>query len=111
MPTNKRYHVEEATMPVYSTKLIIDKAENQHLKYMNDIMELLNIYEDAIRDLRDVLQALYDVQNGPPLVREAESWKAVMDEAEKMLAKYNDTVSNDLTPEQQNVKDREGTDE
>ena len=35
--------------------------------------------------LRNALQALYDEQNGPPLIRAKGSWQAAMDEAERLL--------------------------
>jgi hypothetical protein len=113
MPTNKRYHVEEATMPVYSTKFIIDKAENQHLKYMDDIVELLNIYEDAIRQLRDALEMArneYEDLLYRSYYRHPQEL-VVLNDIDEILAKYDETVPNDLTPEQQNVKDLEGEDE
>ena len=40
---------------------------------------------DEIKRLRDALQALYDGQNGPPLLRDEVSWQAAMDKAEEYL--------------------------
>jgi len=85
MPTSKRYYVEEHS----GFHVIIDSAEHQRL-HRHDIVELLNIYEDGIRELRDALQALYDEQNGSPLVRDADDWHEAMRQAESVLAKYKE---------------------
>lgn len=39
--------------------------------------------------LKDSLQSLYDEQNGPPLIRNKESWQKAMDEADKLLLRVS----------------------
>lgn len=41
--------------------------------------------EGRIRKLERALQALYDVQNGPPLIRDSEQWEAAMTQAAALL--------------------------
>ena len=41
--------------------------------------------ENQIEQLREALQALYDEQNGPPLIRDAAGWEAAMELASKAL--------------------------
>lgn len=38
-----------------------------------------------VRRLREALQALYDEQNGPPLIRDKADWEAAMAKASKAL--------------------------
>lgn len=38
-----------------------------------------------LKTAEDALQALYDEQNGPPLIRDRDSWQAAMDKAEQAL--------------------------
>lgn len=42
--------------------------------------------QEHIKELRDALQALVAVQNGPPLSKYEREWKAAMAEAERLLA-------------------------
>lgn len=44
-----------------------------------------------IEKLREALQALYDEQNGPPLIRDKADWEAAMAKAGKALEESNDT--------------------
>lgn len=45
----------------------------------------LKAAEKQIEQLREALQALYDEQNGPPLIRDAARWGAAMQLASKAL--------------------------
>ncbi len=50
-------------------------------------------WEKVVMDnkrLRDGLQALYDEQNGPPLLRDEESWNAAMKQAEDVVKETSD---------------------
>lgn len=42
--------------------------------------------EEAVEALRDTLQTLHDVQNGPPLEEYREAWEKAMGAAESLLA-------------------------
>jgi hypothetical protein len=41
---------------------------------------------DSYEALKAALQALYDEQNGPPLIERATQWQAAMDRARALLA-------------------------
>ncbi len=41
--------------------------------------------QEKVKRLRDGLQALYDEQNGPPLLRDEKKWQAAMDTASELL--------------------------
>jgi len=42
--------------------------------------------DELTRQLYEALQALYDEQNGPPLIRNQAQWESAMREAETALA-------------------------
>ena len=47
--------------------------------------KMLRTQHKQIEQLREALQALYDEQNGPPLIRDAAGWEAAMELASKAL--------------------------
>jgi hypothetical protein len=77
---------------------------------LNDWHEALCKAVDAIRELRDALEMAQNEYHDT-LIENYEVTPAqdalVLAQIDDILAKYNETVPNDLTPEQQNVKDRE----
>lgn len=42
--------------------------------------------QEYIKELRDALQALVDVQNGPPLIERTGEWTLAMNTADRLLA-------------------------
>ena len=46
-------------------------------------------HKQRIEQLRDALQALYDEQNGPPLIRDAARWEAAMQLSSNALEQTN----------------------
>ena len=70
-------------------KLIIAKADAR--LWRKRVIEAANAVED-FEDvqaenvtLRDILQSLADIQNGPHLIKDTKKWNAIMDEAYKIL--------------------------
>ena len=41
--------------------------------------------DQDVQRLTDALQALYNVQNGPPLIRDTDEWNAAMERAAELL--------------------------
>lgn len=68
--------------------MLIQRAEQAN-RYVDDIAgQALSSLEKAnkrIELLREALQALYDEQNGPPLIRDKAYWEAAMAKASKAL--------------------------
>lgn len=48
--------------------------------------------EAVVKELRESLVALHAVQNGPPLIRDADKWQTAMDMVEKVLSKKSSAV-------------------
>jgi hypothetical protein len=75
--------------------LIADEIERlrEELRQYNEYAHRRDINLDAaveIEWLRDALQSLLDVQNGPPLLgRYAEEWQAAVDQARAALGEGN----------------------
>jgi hypothetical protein len=81
---------------------------------LNDWHEALFKSVDAIRELRDTLQ-MARIEYHDTIIDNYEVTPAgdalILHEIDAILDKYDETVPNDLTPEQQNVKNQEDTDE
>ena len=70
-----------------------EKAERERDEAKRQAFDLREAVLDRRRERDEAvaaLQLLYDEQNGPPLERHAEWWRAAMDAAEAVLAKAQD---------------------
>ena len=74
-------------------KHVVFKNGREIMYDFYDIAKANEIIEKELKTVYDALEALYDVQNGPPLVRYEKEWNEAMKLAGSVIKKATEAAS------------------
>lgn len=79
--------ITDEEIRAYATKEYRHSELEEESAFLHGARWANKVNSEEIQKLRNLLQALFDLQNGPPLERHRQKWEATMQDVRTILSK------------------------